>query len=147
MKKALTGEARLPGKAVAEQAKYCMGSMSSWYLPGKEVYSLSYALNGQQVYFDVPGLAMTALVDILAEFSTGNGVQLFPFPKELNTFDAPRVLGVPRVKFLRLLSDGQIPCTGVGRNRKVKLDDLIDYNEGIRPKTRSELLELIGVKE
>ncbi len=107
------------------------------------------AANGEMKPLKVPTKAITLLIDILGEYATGSGVMLQTLPPEMNTWVAARVLGIPRLQLLKILDKGDIPCTSVGRMRRVRLADLIVWYEAElerKKNYRRDLLARIGVE-
>lgn len=107
------------------------------------------AENGEMKPLRMPTLAVMLLIDILGEYATGSGVKVSTLPPEMNTWAAARVLGIPRLKLLKVLDRGEMPCVGVGRLRRVRLADMIIWNEKElerKKNRRKELLAAIGVE-
>ena len=57
----------------------------------------------------------------------GRGVQIFPREVELSTQHAADMLNVSRPYLIGLLEGGKIPFRKVGRHRRVRFEDLMDY--------------------
>ncbi|MEK6750533.1 MAG: helix-turn-helix domain-containing protein [Pseudomonadota bacterium] len=90
----------------------------------------------------VPLSALRLLVDILTEIGKGNAVNLLPVHTELTTQEAAEVLNVSRPFFVKLLEQGAIPFHCVGRHRRVRYQDVIDYKTAIDAKRLETLGEL-----
>ena len=72
-----------------------------------------------------PTAAMFAqILDLLAQ---GRGVQIFPKEVELSTQKAADMLNVSRPYLIGLLEAGKIPFRKVGRHRRIRFEDLMDY--------------------
>ena len=64
------------------------------------------------------------ILDLLAQ---GRGVQIIPKEGELSTQQAAAMLNVSRPYLIGLLEADEIPFRKVGRHRRVRLEDLMDY--------------------
>lgn len=64
------------------------------------------------------------ILDLLAQ---GRGVQIFPKEVELSTQQAAAMLNVSRPYLIGLLEADEIPFRKVGRHRRIRLEDLMDY--------------------
>ncbi|MEV5749881.1 helix-turn-helix domain-containing protein [Actinoallomurus sp. NPDC052308] len=64
---------------------------------------------------------------ILIQAAQGRGVNVMPLKAELTTQQAADILNVSRPYLIGLLEDGKIPYRLVGRHRRIKYEDLLDY--------------------
>lgn len=76
------------------------------------------------VLADVDAVTVREILDLLAQ---GRGVQIFPREVELSTQHAADMLNVSRPYLIGLLEGGKIPFRKVGRYRRVRFEDLMDY--------------------
>ena len=90
----------------------------------------------------VPVAAIHLLEGILTHMAQGNAVTLVPIGHTLTTQQAADMLNVSRPYFVKLLESGKIEFTKVGRHRRIKYQDLLDYMKEVDKKSRQALDEL-----
>ncbi|MEZ0353763.1 helix-turn-helix domain-containing protein [Mycobacterium sp. pR1184] len=83
------------------------------------------------------------LLNVLAHASNaladGRAVTLEPHRSVLSTQEAADLLGVSRPTLVRLLQSGEITYTKPGRHRRVRLEDVLAYQQRIRKSRRNDL--------
>lgn len=86
-----------------------------------------------------PALAKSFL-EVLRLVSSGRGFQLIPMDSLLTTQQAADILNVSRPHLIKVLERGDIDFDHVGRHRRIKASDLLEYKEA-RDKKRSKILD------
>ena len=72
----------------------------------------------------IPIQALRLLSKILQATAQGKPISIVPLAMEVTTQSAADFLGCSRPHLVKLLEKGVIPCTRVGRHRRVKFEDL-----------------------
>ncbi len=95
----------------------------------------------------IPVSVLRLLVQILKEMSQGNPVTLVPEATEITTQAASEVLGCSRPHVVRLLEEGKIPYTKVGKHRRIRYDDLLSFKKKMKVSQKKKLQELMKLDE
>lgn len=90
----------------------------------------------------IPAAAFHLLVDILSQMAQGNAVTLIPIHAELTTQEAADIFNVSRPFLIKLIEVGKIPCRKVGRHRRIRFEDLMNYKQQIDSDRMQALDEL-----
>jgi len=88
---------------------------------------------------ELPESVYTLLVRIVGEMDQGNGVTILPVHAVLTTQQAAELLNVSRPYLVGLLKNGEMPFYEVGRHRRIRVKDLLEYKER-RDSSRRRLL-------
>lgn len=75
----------------------------------------------------IPLRALKLLAKILEATSQGKPISIIPIATEMTTQAAAEFLGCSRPHLVKLLEDGEIPFTKVGKHRRVRFEDLAAY--------------------
>ena len=87
--------------------------------------------SGKEQILEIPKSAYQLLIDILSQMAQGNAVTLIPVHAELTTQEAADLLNVSRPYLVKLLESKQIPFHKVGRHRRIRFEDLMNYKNQI----------------
>jgi excisionase family DNA binding protein len=112
-------EARLAGESSRKLAAHKFGRRTSVRI------QLLDGGDGEAV--SVPTSALKMFQKVLLEMSRGNAVALIPTRAELTTQQAADLMNVSRPFVVKLLDEGKLPCRLVGKFRRVRFDDLMEY--------------------
>ncbi|CAL8971681.1 hypothetical protein TESS_TESS_00284 [Tessaracoccus sp. O5.2] len=92
----------------------------------------------------LPLEAYRVLVDVVHAMRDGKAITVAPIDQLLTTQQAADFLGISRPTLVKLLESGEIPheSPGAGRHRRVRLRDVLDYQDRKRSRRRLVLDEL-----
>jgi excisionase family DNA binding protein len=98
--------------------------------------------DGQAV--PLPMEAYKVLVKVVASMRAGKAITIAPLDQQLTTQEAANFLGISRPTLVKLLDHGEISFErpASGRHRRVRLDDVLDYQRRKRASRRATLDEL-----
>jgi excisionase family DNA binding protein len=81
------------------------------------------------IRLELPGEILEVLRDVVAALAHGLAITVAPRQTVLSTSEAASILGISRPTLARLLEAGEIPFSQPGRHRRVRLADLLAYQE------------------
>ena len=88
----------------------------------------------------LPAEIYTVLLDITKAMAEGRAITIAPHEQVLSTQQAADLLGISRPTLVAILDRGEIPYTQPGRHRRVRLTDVLDYQQRQRH-TRRRVLD------
>ncbi|MBL8228930.1 MAG: excisionase family DNA-binding protein [Bryobacterales bacterium] len=91
----------------------------------------------------LPPSAVALLLEILQEMAAGRGLTLIPENAELTTVQAAQLLNVSRPFLIKLLDDRVLPHRKVGKHRRLRLEDVMDYKSRI-DRDREKILDQLA---
>lgn len=89
----------------------------------------------------IPIQALKLLSKILHATAQGKPISIVPLAMEVTTQSAADYLGCSRPHLVKLLEEGVIPFTRVGRHRRVKFEDLQNYKKAMQRKLLIEMMK------
>jgi excisionase family DNA binding protein len=96
--------------------------------------------DGERV--DLPDVVYQVLTDVVDAMKVGRAITVAPTSMKLTTQEAADLLGVSRPTLVKLLESGRIAYEQPGRHRRVRLVDLLAYQDAARVDRRAALDEL-----
>lgn len=93
---------------------------------------------------ELPAGAVTLLLDILGAMASRQGVTIIPEDAELTTGQAAEILHVSRPFLIKLLEEGQIPYRRVGKHRRIRMEDVMNYKQAIDQQREAVLDQLVA---
>src|SRR5699024_3892334 len=95
----------------------------------------------------VPIKALKLLSEVLEAMSKGQPISIVPMASEVTTQKAAEILGCSRPFLVKLLEEGKIPFTKIGRHRRVKMEDVLVYKEEQKKEQKKHLIEMMQKDE
>jgi excisionase family DNA binding protein len=95
----------------------------------------------------IPINALKLLAKILKETSQGKPISIVPIATEITTQAAAELLGCSRPHLVKLLENGEIIFTKVGKHRRLKYEDVVNYKKRLKDKQRQLLIEIMKSDE
>lgn len=92
----------------------------------------------------IPLNALKFLVDILETMKKGLPISIVPHATELTTQKASDFLGCSRPHLVKLLERGDIAFNSVGRHRRVKFEDLVNYKKKMKGNQKQALINMMN---
>lgn len=96
---------------------------------------------------ELPQELYEVLTDVVGALSQGLAITVAPQHTVLTTSQAAEILGISRPTLVRLLESGEIPFEKPGRHRRVRLRDVLAYQERARRARAAGLDEMVRVSE
>lgn len=115
-----------------------LGDLASALASGAEFVLV--AADGQR--YELSQELRNVLVYASHALSEGRAVSLEPRHSVLSTQEAAGFLGISRPTLVKLLETGEIAFMKPGRHRRVKLEDLLAYQQRVRRNRRAVLDEM-----
>jgi len=91
----------------------------------------------------VPTLALQLLTRILKDLSEGRPVQIVPIAAEMTTQAAAEMLGCSRPHVVKLLEQGKIPFTKIGKHRRIRYEDVMKYRKAMKEAQKQHLKDMM----
>lgn len=95
----------------------------------------------------IPYKALKLLKDILKSMSEGKPISLVPIATEVTTQKAAEILGCSRPHLVKLLEEGKINYTKVGKHRRILFEDVIQYKEVMKAEQKKYIIEMMNFDE
>ncbi|CAM4255065.1 Helix-turn-helix domain-containing protein [Zobellia roscoffensis] len=95
----------------------------------------------------IPLSALKLLGEILEAMSKGKPFSLVPIATEVTTQKAAEILGCSRPHFVKLLEEGKIDFTKVGKHRRVKFEDVMKYKVKMKEAQKNRIIKIMQSDE
>lgn len=91
----------------------------------------------------IPLRALKLLALILRSLSQGRPVSIVAGATEMTTQAAAEMLGCSRPFLIKLLEQGKIPFTTVGRHRRIRVEDVMKFKKQQKADQKALLIEMM----
>jgi excisionase family DNA binding protein len=96
---------------------------------------------------ELPGEVFEVLREVVIALSQGLAITVAPHQTVLSTSEAAQLLGVSRPTLVRLLESGEIPFDKPSRHRRIRLADLLAFQQRSRRRRASLLDQMVADAE
>jgi excisionase family DNA binding protein len=98
--------------------------------------------DGAKIVVPLPGRAVALIQRILEIMGEQKPFSMIPYDAEFTTQNAADFLNISRPFFVGLLDKGEIPHRKVGRHRRVRFSDLIEFQKKTQKRQADALARL-----
>lgn len=95
----------------------------------------------------IPSSALKFLSSILKAMSQGKIISLVPVAIEVTTQVASEIIGCSRPHLIKLLEEGKIDFVKVGKHRRLKFEDVLEYKKEIKEQQKKHLTDMMSSDE
>ncbi|MFC6102773.1 helix-turn-helix domain-containing protein [Olivibacter domesticus] len=95
----------------------------------------------------VPLRALKLFGGILKAMSEGKPISIVPLATEVTTQKAAEILGCSRPHLVKLLEEGKIQYTKVGKHRRILFEDVIEYKKRMKDEQKKRLIDIMNFDE
>ncbi|WP_346237007.1 helix-turn-helix domain-containing protein [Niabella insulamsoli] len=95
----------------------------------------------------IPIKALKFLGEMLKAMSKGKLISLVPVATEVTTQQAAEMLGCSRPHLVKLLEDGVINFTKVGKHRRIRYEDVRHYRKKMKEQQKRHIVDIMNFDE
>jgi excisionase family DNA binding protein len=95
----------------------------------------------------IPLIALKLLGDILKAMSQGQLISIVPIATEVTTQKAAEILGCSRPHLIKLLEEGKIAFTKVGKHRRIMFEDIVKYKKQMKEEQKKHIIDIMNSDE
>lgn len=95
----------------------------------------------------IPLNALKLLAKILKVTSQGKPISIVPIATEMTTQAAADLLGCSRPHVVKLLEEGEMEYTKIGKHRRIKFEDVMAYKKRKKAKQQELLINIMQADE
>lgn len=119
------------------------GQLLANHVQADEPLRLRLADGGPAEQFELPVGAVRLLTAILEAMASGQGLNLIRQNAKLTTVQAADILNVSRPCLTKLLDEEKIPHRRVGRHRRIRMEDVMNYKNAFDAERNRALDQLV----
>ena len=139
-------ETKKPGKSERKIARTSHTALSSSIKRLRTEFA-EIQINETGEKIEIPVRALCLLRDILEAISLGKPISLVPQTSEVTTQSAAELLGCSRPHVVKLLEEGKIEYTKVGKHRRIQLNDVMSYKQKMKEERKQHLIDIMKSDE
>ena len=79
--------------------------------------------------------------------SEGKLISIVPLAAEVTTQAAAEILGCSRPHLVKLLEEGKIAFTKVGKHRRIKFEDVVQYKQEMKKLQKQNITDIMNADE
>lgn len=95
----------------------------------------------------IPVHALKLLGMILKSMSQGKPISIVPVATEVTTQKAAEILGCSRPFLIKLLEEGKIEFTKIGRHRRIMFEDVLAYKKKMKEVQKKNIIDIMNFDE
>lgn len=122
-------------------------SVLSTYLNNSDKIETEIEIEETKERLKIPNKALKLLAEILKSMSEGKPISIVPEATEVTTQKAAEILGCSRPHLVKLLEDGKINYTKVGKHRRILFEDILNYKKEMKIEQKKHIIEMMNFDE
>lgn len=139
-------EIKRPSKAEQMLAQKSYASLiSTLDLLKSDLVEIEIEETGEKI--KIPIRALSLLGKILKAMSQGKPISIVPIATEVTTQSAAEILSCSRPHLVKLLEEGKIPYSKVGKHRRIMFEDVLKYKQQMKEAQKQHLIEIMNADE
>lgn len=139
-------QSKKPSKADQREAMEAYNALTSQIEQLSNPFpNVEIAETGEKI--KIPLKALKLLAYILKVTGQGKPVSIVPVATEMTTQAAAEMLGCSRPHVVKLLEEGVIPYTKVGKHRRVKYDAVMKFRQKMKADRKKRLIDMMKEDE
>jgi excisionase family DNA binding protein len=95
----------------------------------------------------IPLSALKLLGEILKAMGDGKLISIVPIATEVTTQAAAEILSCSRPHLVKLLEDGKIAFTKVGKHRRIRFEDIMKYKRQMKEQQKQNIIDIMNSDE
>ena len=135
--------ARQPMAAEIDSARELHEAMAPFAAQKKSV-RLTVSHGAQSTEFNLAPAVAETLTAVLEHFKAGRAVTIVPVGATLTTQQAADLLNVSRPYLIKLIDEGELSASKVGRHRRLEAPEVLAYKRGMEAKRGRALDDLMA---
>lgn len=95
----------------------------------------------------IPVRALNFLGNILKGMSQGKIISIVPLATEVTTQKAAEILGCSRPFLVKLLEEGKINFTKIGKHRRIRIEDVLNFKQKMKEQQKQHIIDIMSDDE